>query len=519
MTIRIKPTLLMIILFMLGVLFIQEYFKITIKLPKKENRFQDAFYNNSESQNQTSNDSPTILGYYSIGSSGPAKYTQKSPVSKTPDYLDFNLNEKISSRLRLIKADTGWVSAEQDKPETWTTRTDVTVPDEHAQRILNLKRTCKEALSIRQREQRKANLTEFFYSKDHKFAYCKVPKSGSTFWMKVFMVLNKGENYSSQISQMSRTEIHDRSRVLVTQPSRIVHNNIRTIIVSRNPFSRLYSAYVDKVYLPLFWEQFSRMDNVFILPSYQINGTIEVFKSSNFPLHNRLLKYRDSFLEKGLLKQRTVSQIVTPVCVNNVSFEDFLKFIISEIKAGRPLEPHWAPISHLCHPCRLNTYKIVKQESFVDDVDHALRSVGVNLDNYEWLRQSLKENRSINYVPSVVAVIEKKLKRKAVTNCINVEEVVKRMWKAFQIQGIISDNIQFPENLLSGMSMFNRELVTKVVLDAIAKHPLLDAEKLKQREFYLNRAYKEVSSETITAIQDVYYLDFILFDYSFNTPN
>lgn len=153
-----------------------------------ENRFQSTFNNNSQSQNRTLNDNPTIHGYYSVSSSGPAKYAQKSPVSKTPDYLDFNSNEKISSRLRLIKADTGWVKSEQDTPETWTSRTDVTVPDEHAQRIQNLKRTCKEAMSVRQREQRKANLTEFFYSKDHKFAYCKVPKSGSTFWMKVFMV-------------------------------------------------------------------------------------------------------------------------------------------------------------------------------------------------------------------------------------------------------------------------------------------------------------------------------------------
>lgn len=398
----------------------------------------------------------------------------------------------------------------------WSLDSDVTLINEHAQRIENLKRVCKDGM-FRKSERRKGNLSVFYYSKSHKFAYCKVPKSGSTFWMNVFMILNKGENYSKQISRMSRLEIHVRSNYFKTDPARILHNNIPTVVVSRNPYSRLFSAYVDKVYIPLFWHLFKDVENVTVFPLLY-EKEIEVLKQSKMPLSSRLAKYRERFRDRGLLIKKSVKEKVVSVCANNVTFEAFLRFIISEIRSGRQLESHWAPISHLCHPCKFNTYKIVKQESFSADVEHTLQSFGVDISKFEWLKNSLNEHRTENSVPGIVAVIKSKFKRREVNSCITQSEMSRRMWKSFQIQGFISKDLDIPDSLLQADWNSKNSNVTKIVLDAISQKPMTSSERKIQRGFFLKEAYSNISPDVISSLLDIYHLDFAMFNYSMIPP-
>lgn len=129
---------------------------------------------------------------------------QAGPPGETNSLADLELSNKHSEKhyqdIEILPLKTrilpGVVCSEDGscknggltEAEVWTTPSDVTLVKEHALRIENLKSACRNAEMYRRREQRKANLTEFYYSRVHKFAYCKVPKSGSTFWMKIFMV-------------------------------------------------------------------------------------------------------------------------------------------------------------------------------------------------------------------------------------------------------------------------------------------------------------------------------------------
>ncbi|WAR03590.1 hypothetical protein MAR_010148, partial [Mya arenaria] len=117
---------------------------------------------------------------------------------------------------------------------------------EHGLRISHLKTACAASEEERLVETKKANLTEFFYSQSHDFAYCKVPKSGSTFWMKVFMMLTKGNDVYESLQNMSRGDIHAKTRPLRVNPARLLRKKVPTVVVSRNPFTRLFSAFVDK---------------------------------------------------------------------------------------------------------------------------------------------------------------------------------------------------------------------------------------------------------------------------------
>ena len=60
--------------------------------------------------------------------------------------------------------------------------------EEHELRIKHLHKQCGEIRNLKTSLIGRANITDFFFSSKYKFAYCKVPKSGSTFWMQLFMV-------------------------------------------------------------------------------------------------------------------------------------------------------------------------------------------------------------------------------------------------------------------------------------------------------------------------------------------
>ncbi|XP_052797981.1 uncharacterized protein LOC128230038 [Mya arenaria] len=391
---------------------------------------------------------------------------------------------------------------------------------EHGLRISHLKTACAASEEERLVETKKANLTEFFYSQSHDFAYCKVPKSGSTFWMKVFMMLTKGNDVYESLQNMSRGDIHAKTRPLRVNPARLLRKKVPTVVVSRNPFTRLFSAFVDKVYLPLFWEHFAVMEGTKRLPPKHITTTKEFLKTSrNGPISPRLIKHMDRLRLQGMIVKRNVTLKISPICANNATFEDFLKFIIGQVKLNKHLESHWAPISHLCRPCKLNTFKIVKQESFSPDVEHTLNSVGINLTDIDWLHRSLYENRVENSIPGIVAVLESRLHNIQTKMCMSDQEAAARLWKSFQIQGYISDILEVPVAFKSAKFKFSKEVVTIEVLSAIKKKPLSNVLSKQQRRKHLKEAYRGVSETTLTAIRNIYTLDFILFGYSFELPN
>lgn len=315
---------------------------------------------------------------------------------------------------------------------------------------------------------------------------------------------------------LSRYDIHERAKQLRVDPRKIVSENIRTVVVSRNPYSRLFSAFVDKVYLPLFWEHFGTVEGARTLPDIVFNTTKEYLRTSKGELirNRHMLRFKDKLREHGLLVTKNISIKITPVCANDVTFESFLRFVIEQAKLKTPLEPHWAPISHMCHPCKINTFKIVKQETFAADVEHTLRSVGMDLSQYDWLKRALNENRVESSVPGIVGVVDKRLSLKQTSLCISHSEVAQRLWKAFQIQGFINDRLAIPDVFLRKHFRFNKQEVTKTILKKISENPMTQGESAKQRKKYLVEAFAKIPNDILDQIREIYQLDFTLFDYS-----
>lgn len=372
----------------------------------------------------------------------------------------------------------------------------------------------------------------------------------------MLQVLGRGDKYARLMTHWTRAQIHERTRRLHVNPLKILRDRTQTVVVSRNPFTRLYSAYIDKVYMPLFWAQLSSIPSVIKLEPIYINRTVRVYNVSEQNRTEKLPERLDRLLEgrpnpsivktsqqvlhKGhgrrlfselgrnlsayysnRVKPRTITQLikVIPVCANLVTFEDFLQFIISQAKAKKALEPHWAPITHLCRPCKFNTYKIVKQESFATDVEHSLKSFGIELSDHEGLKETLTERRAEASIPGIIGVLMDKAAAPEIQACISPKEIAERIWASFQIQGFISDEIDIPKDELPDDIKQLQFALVNLALDAVRKSSFTRLQQKTQRRRHLIEAYNSISADVIRDIQSIYMLDFDFFDYSTTPPH
>ncbi|XP_053387272.1 carbohydrate sulfotransferase 11-like [Mercenaria mercenaria] len=125
-------------------------------------------------------------------------------------------------------------------------------------------------------------------------------------------------------------------REYVTSVNSVIKDNSMTIIVSRDPYSRLFSAYIDKSFLQL----------MLSLNYYIRNIAIDELYKSN-------------------------------VCLTDVTFQEFSEWIVKESQSGKTLDRYWALIFSLCYPCAINPFILVKQETFARGVEFALLQLGV----------------------------------------------------------------------------------------------------------------------------------------------
>ena len=327
------------------------------------------------------------------------------------------------------------------------------------------------------------NNTKFYISDKYKFAYCKVPKGGSTFWTQAFAVLKYGAGSADEVFNQRRSHIQSiLKRKFLTDFQNVLQRNTGTILVSRDPYSRLYSAFIDKAYLPL-----------------MLSVGIEALKFD------------------GKLTDNTK----ITVCPNDVTFEQFVRWVINKAKSGETLNRHWAPIYSLCRPCDVKSWMLVKLETFSKDVEYALRELGVETDKLASITDALHAHRIDTTIPGIVSTV---LSQKAkVRECFGTLGVEERLWQAFKIQGFLKENVPFPktvfQNLTSRSNVKNYDKFNDIILKAIRQHPLTSEESKQQRKRAVVDAYSTFSQETIRGIQEVYYVDFMLYNYSFVPPS
>lgn len=211
------------------------------------------------------------------------------------------------------------------------------------ERDLKLRREHLETVCERYKLQEKypPNPWEFFISPGHNnLVWCNVFKAASSTWMYYFNILA-----GYDLKYLQRTEVQplelarqrfprpELSELLELLPSAL------SFLFVRDPFERILSAYRNKL---------EGNRNSF----YKALGTKIVHRFRNRSTGGPW-----------------------PRC--GPTFEEFVRFLIQEHKAGRRFDEHWAPVYSFCTPCSVNFSIIGKTETFQRDSEFIIRQAGL----------------------------------------------------------------------------------------------------------------------------------------------
>ncbi|XP_046543788.1 carbohydrate sulfotransferase 9-like [Haliotis rubra] len=352
-----------------------------------------------------------------------------------------------------------------------TEETKLPNPNRYAERRNYLRRAC---VSIPGRQKTLRSLHTLWYMDSQKMLYCSVAKSGSSFWRRTWKALSAYEGKETSPYKFAHSEFKSeyyrldiinatKSAEAGFSLSRLLETSFKYIF-TRDPYARIFSAYVDKFVAPnkYLWKQIGK----------------------------KIARSRDFASDKSLR------------CGHDVTFREFVKYIIRTPR--RRLDDHFIPVASVCDVCNLQYDVVAKMETFKEDVSYILRHL--NVDN----RIKFKDFGVEHTVDSVVDYVTRAFsQRERISSCVSFHTALRRLWRQMQILGIISKQEDFP--LTPEQSETYKQ--TEVINLALAAHWRSgDISTSNKREAFI-QAYQQIPLADMEALSQKYQKDFLLFDY------
>ncbi|XP_071111684.1 carbohydrate sulfotransferase 11-like [Haliotis cracherodii] len=308
-------------------------------------------------------------------------------------------------------------------------------------------------------------------------SYGVLAKAGCTFWIRVFRFLHNdtlGRKFDNPF-QMTRGEAHGGRRKIKMyrlqkeEDRRVVMATTR-FMVSRNPFTRLFSAYIDKLYLIDYWSRAGRT----------------------------------------IVSRRENASALSLRCGHDVSFAEFLSYVVDVGERDvLSLDGHWRPIEHTCNPCAFKPDIVSKQETFSQDARFILSRFGLGylMQNYSSTHHVLDELSLItkgNYKPSDA--------------CLTRMQMAGRLWRTFQINGYLTHGSEAVLETESSNSLTEDKLI-QLMSKSCLDHILTKQESSAQRRAHLRQAYATVPRNILDRVVKLFRNDFLFFNYDSSIDN
>ncbi|KAL4233138.1 hypothetical protein ACF0H5_007823 [Mactra antiquata] len=313
--------------------------------------------------------------------------------------------------------------------------------------------------------------------------YCYIPKVGCTFWKRFFLFISDDYPKNMKIERpldIPRNRVH-----LLSYPHLEItglHKKRKresianhAFMFSRNPYTRLWSAYIDKFVLPNFWISHAR---------------------------SMLTKVRKNMTEHDRK------------CGDNMTFLEFLTFI-TKTPAGS-LNEHWKPMHMLCSPCHITYKAIGKLENFTVDSEYVLKLFNMShliekTTKFDFVREEVKSLSAYNFA----------YPKRIGPECMNTSVIAKKLWYAFQLNGYIHRDAKLPKQLIDGEQFLTdpAEVFENITLATIENQKKNDIDVKLQKHEMMLEAYKKIPTELLDDIIRVYWYDFELFDYNIRLFN
>ncbi|KAL3863842.1 hypothetical protein ACJMK2_005570 [Sinanodonta woodiana] len=301
-------------------------------------------------------------------------------------------------------------------------------------------------------------------------AVCLVEKAGSTFWMRILQILSgyKKVFNPQEIETFSAYEGGFRTfeEIGFSKVYDILRKSIKVMFV-RDPFSRLFSAYLDKFYNPN-------------PPNWKYFGA-EIVRS-----------------------ERNGDQVY---CGHDVTFAEFVSFTLKWFDMNQCVEPHFSEIFRHCAPCDIDYTYIGKMETIEQDTKYILSKLNqTNRVIFDDFSADAEKNAIADAIDWVFNI------REDIEECgVSFHQALLRLWRRLQSRGILSKKDIFPFRPERSETIRKVDL-TNTVLQLYISGNAID--RKRNRVEVLLEAYSSVPDSLVSKLQQIFKLDLKLFGYS-----
>ena len=239
---------------------------------------------------------------------------------------------------------------------------------------------------------------------------------------------------------------------------------------TRNPFQKVLSAYVDKIF------PFS------LIP---ISHRIYIADHSDFNLNE------------------------PPFQVLNISFSRTLQYASGMLTSRiEQVDSHFLPASYSCDVCHIHYDYIGKMETFNEDFRFIMSSL--NESKVVKAMGDIDSNNEKNIITDVIYRTFRSTRK--TYNCVFRDAIFRRIWKHFQIRGILSDNQVYPLDRSDKSCNIKRQQYLGMALDALLRSKNREKRRL-QRDKYFLQAFKSVPLHILHSYRESVRRDCDLFGY------
>ncbi|XP_070205479.1 uncharacterized protein [Littorina saxatilis] len=374
-------------------------------------------------------------------------------------------------------------SAEDFQNDTTASRRPMTTEEMEKRFSLRreiLQQACRRfgnASLFRKVKTRVATVPTFWPSSNVRVRYCPIQKTGSTTWANLLKAIRQQRTQRHKVfsadgfhSNENKTALNAAamkySRTKAANNSSSSLQEVSFVFV-RKPYSRLLSAYVDKLFAPntLFWT-----------------------KTGKYVIKN----FRDNPSAQSLR------------CGHDVTFPEFIRYVIHAQETGAHRDGHFVPTHDHCDLCEKKYEYIGHLETLGEDMPFLLKLIhDADMSNLtkEFEHSTLENN---------AAWIFNRMK-KGIKNCMSMDEAGRRLWKKWHIRGLISKSDPFPFSPEQAETVSQDEIFQAAV--TVMNRSGRQSDRKKQKKEALMEAYSLVPFHDIEKLRELLFLDFYMFGF------
>lgn len=199
-----------------------------------------------------------------------------------------------------------------------------------------------------------------------------------------------------------------------------------------------------------------------------------------------------------------------------MTFKEFVKDVIHQVRFGPELNSHFVPVTTFCAPCQHKYEIIAKMETLEEDTVYLLDKIGK-----QELKQSLKLHFKESHFNATIRnrakwLFDVKTRR---TYCCkwNFYDAQRVMWKSLQIRGILSRDSKYPVSKYVS-EMITEEQFTDFAIRGIGNAVQTEVSQRNKDEAMLE-AYSAVDRKDMEKLYKLFRRDCEMFGYACRPDN